>query len=69
MTEITPDCPELMEFMKWFKEQAWPEYKKLYTHASTCPKCQQAFIDWKGQMELKMLQTSDEELLKAMKEL
>ena len=72
---ITPDCPEFMEFMKWFEEKARPKYEKFYAHADTCSKaqawakCQQTVIDIKGWIELKMIQTSDAELFKAMKEL
>ena len=68
MTEI-PDCPEFMEFMKWYEEQVGPGFNKFYTHVATCPQCQKVFLEFRGQFELKMLQTSDDELFKAMKEL
>ena len=69
MTEITPDCPEFMEFMKWFEEKARPKYEKFYAHADTCSKCQQLFLQFKDQLGLKMIQTSDDELLEMMKKI
>jgi len=67
MTEITPDCPEFMEFMKWFTKESRARANKFYTHASTCPNCQQAVIEMKGQMDLKIIQTSDAEFIEMMK--
>jgi len=63
MTEITPDCPEFQHFADWFKAIAWSKYEEFFLHAATCPQCQQAFMEFKGQMELKMIQISDAELL------
>ena len=55
--------------MKWYEEIVWPVLKRFCAHASTCPKaqawakCQQYVIETKGQFELKMIQTSDDEFI------
>jgi len=64
-----PVCPELGHFEEWFNEKVFPEFKKLYAHILTCSRCQQAFLEFKGQMELKMIQTSDAEFIEEMKKL
>jgi len=69
MAENTPDCPEMQQFMDWFRDKAWPQYQKFYTHLATCSKCQQLFLQFKDQLGLKMIQTSDDELLEMMKKI
>ncbi len=64
-----PACPEFQQFMDWFEKNAWPEMSKFYTHVATCSQCRQTFIEFKGQMELKMIQTSDAEFIEEMKRL
>ena len=54
--------------MKWFKEQASPEYDKFYAHLAICTQCQQTFLEYRGQMELNMFKESGDECLEVMKQ-
>ena len=55
--------PGAMKLMKWFKEQASPEYDKFYAHLAICTQCQQTFLEYRGQMELNMFHESGDECL------
>jgi hypothetical protein len=57
-----------MKFMKWFKEKASPEYDKFCTHLAICTQCQQTFLEYRGQMELKMFHESGDECLEVMRQ-